>query len=172
MTTRRLSRLLVIALLMVLGLHGTAAAAPPNYLYEFRAAHSDKCLDVRGASLDDQALVQQYGCTSGLNQRWWVTEQSDRSTIIRAAHSGKCLDVQGASLANQALVQQFTCHGGLNQRWWIYFNNDGTTTIISVLSGKCLDIRDASLADRAVAQQFTCRGTTNQRFKPTLLGTF
>lgn len=173
MIKRRVIPSLVIALLMVAGLH-VATAAPAlqtGYLYELRAVHSGKCLDVRAASLVDQAVVQQFSCTGGNNQRWVLTETSDRSVIIRAVHSGKCLDVRGASLADQALVQQFTCHGGANQRWWAYFGNDGTITLVAVHSGKCLDIRGASLADQAVAQQFTCHGTTNQRFKGTLLGT-
>jgi len=34
------------------------------------ARHSNKCLDVSGASTADGAQIQQWTCTGGTNQQW------------------------------------------------------------------------------------------------------
>ena len=42
----------------------------PGGYYNIVSANSDKCLDVSAYDMSDGALVQQYGCNGGGNQRW------------------------------------------------------------------------------------------------------
>jgi hypothetical protein len=94
--------------------------------WQIRAVSSGKCLDVRGVSQANAALVQQWDCTGGANQRW-STEGLDSGIVgpLVSENSGKCLDVQGGEgdKANGTPVQQFDClfpNGILvtNQTWF------------------------------------------------------
>jgi hypothetical protein len=164
---RLLSITLLLALLIPLLGQPTAHAAPSlTQVFEIRAVHSGKCLDVRAASLENRAIVQQYTCQTNENQLWYVSFNNDGTYTydVTAVHSGKCLDIRGASLENQALAQQYTCHEGKNQRWKLIPIAENTYYFRALHSNKCLDIRGASLANRAVAQQFKCTGGNNQRF--------
>jgi hypothetical protein len=77
------------------------------------------CLDVAGASQQSQALVQQFPCNGGDNQRFSFRHVSGDFNMVVARHSGMCLDVRGSSTADLAPIQQFPCHGGSNQQWRI-----------------------------------------------------
>jgi hypothetical protein len=119
--------------------------------------HSDKCLEVAGASMADQAKVQQYQCHEGGNQRWIL---GTRGEIINQ-QSGKCLDVADASMADHAKVQQFHCHAGANQLWRVTQRG----AIINQNSGKCLDVPSAGTTDQIQIQQFRCvHQASNQRW--------
>src|SRR3954470_20606632 len=54
------------------------------------AIHSFKCLDVNGFSQQDGALVIQFGCHGGTNQRW-RSKRMGRGVILISVNSGKCL---------------------------------------------------------------------------------
>jgi len=89
--------------------------APFNLLFVW---HSQKCMDIVGGSLADQAVVQQYTCHGGPNQQWYLIPfGSSGNHLIVSRNSGKCLDVAGGSLADYARIQQYRCHGGLNQQF-------------------------------------------------------
>jgi hypothetical protein len=82
-----------------------------NY-YTIRADHSAKCLQVAGASIADQATVDQMTCDPNnrqTNQQWRLVQQSDGHFNLVARHSGKCLEVKGGSLSDGIGVVQQTC---------------------------------------------------------------
>lgn len=139
------------------------------------ARHSGKCLDVAGASMADQANVQQFTPNGGSNQRWFlkllgVAPAAPISWLpmpyyaIIAEHSGKCLDVAGGSKEDQANVQQYTPHYGPNQSWFLIPTGEGDSVLLNLHSQKVLDVVDDSMADHANVQQFTYNGGPNQRF--------
>ena len=133
-------------------------------VYALVASHSQKCLDVNGASVDDGAPVIQWQCHGGENQQWRIEAAADGYSRIIARHSGKCLDVNGASLDDGASAIQWQCHGGENQQWRIEAASDGYSRVIARHSGKCLDVNGASLDDGASVIQWQCHGGENQRW--------
>ena len=90
----------------------------PGYYYIF-AKHSGKCLDVRGASKQPGANVDQYPCHGGLNQRFKIERISDDPGFykISSKNSGLVFDISGASKNDGANLIQYTWHGGDNQRF-------------------------------------------------------
>jgi hypothetical protein len=46
------------------------------FAFKIVAVHSGKVLDVRGASTEDHAVIQQYSDNGGANQIWWLEAQS------------------------------------------------------------------------------------------------
>jgi hypothetical protein len=79
--------------------------------------NSGKCLDVSGVSTANGAIIQQWTCGSGTNQRWRMQDMGGGYIQLIAQHSNKCLDVSGASTANGATIHQWTCGSGTNQQW-------------------------------------------------------
>jgi uncharacterized protein (DUF1800 family) len=149
-----------------------AAAPDPAGSYELVARHSDKCLDVSGASTEDVAPVIQWTCNGGLNQRWTLHPAADGYYLLVAAHSGKALDVEGESLADGARVIQYTVHGGSNQQWMLQPAGEGIYTLTARHSGKALDVSGAGTDDGAPVIQWTLHGGSNQQwlFRPTSAG--
>ena len=131
--------------------------------HELIASHTVRCLDVWGGSRAGGAIVQQYGCHGGANQRWRFEPRGGGQYLIRAVHSGHCLDVRGASHANLAQIQQYPCHDGPNQRWRLE-QLDGAFRIRAVHSGKCLELPSNSINNGVRLVQSTCHSGYSQRF--------
>lgn len=72
------------------------------------------CLDVKGQSTSNGAVVQQWSCTGGANQKW-TYNQVTRELV--GQQSGKCLDVNQASTANGSRVVIWSCSSQTNQQW-------------------------------------------------------
>jgi uncharacterized protein (DUF1800 family) len=144
--------------------HLTAAGPDPDGSYELVARHSDKCLNVSGASTDDFAPVIQWTCAGGPNQRWTLRPATDGYYLVVAAHSGKALDVEGESLADGARVIQYTIHGGSNQQWMLQPVGDGAYTLTARHSGKVLDVSGAATGDGAAVIQWALNGGSNQQW--------
>jgi hypothetical protein len=132
--------------------------------YRIVAKHSNKVLDVEGASISPGTQVNQYTYNGGDHQKF-STELWVSSGIygIRVKQTGLgyaylCLGVENDSLADRAKVQQQLCGWSSNasQMWYFIDNRDGYYKIKNYKSGKCMDVKGASLADKANVQQFTC----------------
>lgn len=129
------------------------------------AAHSNKNLDVAGASTADGARVIQWPANGGANQRWKFIPTSTAGVYnIIVSHSGKLLDVEGASTANGARVIQWPANGGRNQQWRVVPSGSGFR-ITAEHSGKLLDIEGASVQDGAPALQWPANGGNNQLWR-------
>jgi len=164
-TTRSLALLGVIVLCLVGGRQHLGAQAPGLAgSYELVARHSGKCLDVSGLSSDDGALVIQWTCNGGLNQRWTLQPAADGSYNLVAGHSGKLLDVTGVSTDDGARIIQWTANGGQNQQWLPQSVGGGYYTLTARHSGKALDISGVSMDDGAPAIQWTPNGGANQQW--------
>lgn len=116
----------VTTLAIALGV-GAVIATPAHATvlgpYRFRVPGYNYCLDVRGASYDNGALLQVYTCLPNqTNQQFYIyLTDPPNQWEIRPVHTGKCLDVVAASPNYGANVQQYTCLGSaqLNQQWYI-----------------------------------------------------
>ncbi len=135
-----------------------------NPYYEIVSRHSEKCLDVYGASTEDGAAVIQSSCSRGANQQWRLEPVANSAFRLVARHSGKVLDVSGAVIDDLAPVIQFPWHGGENQLWTLEPVSDGYLRIVARHSGKVLDVAGASLDDGAPVIQYTAHGGTNQQW--------
>jgi len=91
---------------------------PKGDFFKIVSKNSHKCLDIKRASTDDGANVQQYSCNGNDNQLFILQAQNNAYKIV-AKHSGKCLDVKRGSTDDGANVQQYSCHGNDNQLWFL-----------------------------------------------------
>lgn len=133
--------------------------------YQLVARHSNRCLDVGGASVDDYAQVVQWDCNSGsFNQQWRLESTSDGYFRILARHSGKALDVNGGSLDDLATVIQYSLHGGANQQWRLDAVGDNYYQIVARHSGKALDVLGGSLDNGASVIQYSPHTNPNQQW--------
>jgi hypothetical protein len=131
-----------------------AQAAPVPF--QLRSDLNARCLDIYGANPANEAIVQMYGCTGGINQKWYWNGREIRSSL-----NNKCLDIYGANAGNEARVQMYDCWGGPSQHWsW------KGRELLSDLNNKCLDIYGANALDGARVQMFDCWGGANQRWYP------
>jgi len=153
----------------LLAINGGAAA------FEIKPVHTEKCLDVTGASQAPGARIIQFGCHGGDNQRWFFRNSPDRTSQIVSARSRMCMDVEGASTGNGAAIIQFRCKkpntsGASNQKFRVVnvpgsVADDPRVFLKNVHSGKCLDVDGASPFDGAGLIQFQCLGQPNQQFR-------
>ncbi|MFC1569583.1 RICIN domain-containing protein [bacterium] len=128
--------------------------------YHIVSMHSDKYLDIKGASAADGANIQLYTPHGKPNQQWMFI-RSGAYYKIRSKTSGKCLDVKGASKENGANLQQYTCHSQDNQLWRLEPVGD-YFIIVNKNSSKCMDVKGFSKADGANVQQYKSNGGSNQ----------
>jgi hypothetical protein len=138
---------------------------PPGHHMHMHARHSDKCLDVYGASTSQDADVIQWGCHSGANQEWSFQSMGDGTYEIIAAHSGKCLAVERGSSMPGANVIQRSCQGGVEQRWRLQPVGDGWYNIVAKHSGQCLDVSNNATTQGVSVTQWSCHGGANQKWR-------
>ncbi|MBT4159758.1 MAG: hypothetical protein HOE54_00530 [Gammaproteobacteria bacterium] len=131
--------------------------------YYIIAAHSDKYMEVPGASYADGGIIQQWSGPGGNNQRWKLNRVGPHYEIM-ASHSGKCLNVAGASQELMANVIQWGCSGGDNQKWELIPGAEGYL-LKAAHSGKCMDVRGSSQENGADLLQYECHGGLNQQWK-------
>ena len=90
---------------------------PETNYYDFRAKHSQQCLDVMGASLNVGATIIQWPCQQHDNQLWQLEAVGNNYYRVKARHSGKCLDANGPLVSGYAHVIQNDCQNIDSQRW-------------------------------------------------------
>lgn len=130
-----------------------------------RAKHSERCLDIEGASWGDGTPLLQWDCTGLSNQRFHFVKVGKGTYVIVAAHSGDCLEVTGASTQNGVPVIQWPCHGEDNQRFRIKSGGGGHVAFVASHSEKCLEVEEDSNDNGARIIQHACHSGDNQRFQ-------
>lgn len=83
------------------------AVAKADGYFALRSALSGKCLQVRGASMDENAVVEQAACTYSSQQLWKPARVDATYMTLRSKLSNLVLDVAGSNVANdgQSIVQ-------------------------------------------------------------------
>ncbi len=142
---------------------GPAPTVPTGYL-KLVNRNSGKVLDLYGASMDDGAIVQQYGYGGGLNQQWSLVPIDTTYYQIVNRNSGKVLDVNGSSMDDGAKVQQWWYGSGTNQQWSLIPTDTTYYKIVNRNSGKVLDVNGASMSDGAIVAQWGDNGGANQQW--------
>lgn len=80
--------------------------------------NSGKCLEVRDANTEDDALVNQWTCYTGQHQQWRFVAKGIGYQLV-ARHSGKCLNVQYGMGEGNRLVQWPCSSQGWNNDLWL-----------------------------------------------------
>lgn len=141
-------------------LAGPAQADPVQHRYENLAA-ANKCLDVRGASTSEGALLQEFDCKLASNQFFWTdTYLGETSTDMKAANSGFCLEPTGMDAG--ATIVQRRCNYSQGQRWEHVAQASGVLLIRNRATGLCLQDAGAPSGSRREVRQQPCDGTTAQ----------
>jgi hypothetical protein len=99
------------------------------------------CLDASLDPKEEGHEVYIYKCHGHENQRWTLTDNQDKHSII-VGHKGLCLDVRGRKSGDGTPIQLWKCHYGDNQR----FDFNSKEQIKEAHTGKCLEA--AGAADR------------------------
>lgn len=142
----------------------------PAASYNFFATHSDKIMEVSGASTADGAPIVQGDINEGASQNYWLAltgYPAAQQYQFMASHTGKCLEPAGGSTADLAQIVQTTCTAMPSQLWTFQAvgNVLGGHKIVNVQSGKCMDVAGNSQSNGGQVIQFTCNGGNNQTWK-------
>jgi len=125
-------------------------------------AHSNSCLDVSGVSQNDGALMQQYACSNGANQKFTV-ESVSGGYRFKANHSGKCL--RATSNGAFASVEQRSCDATTNQLFDVVSTGNGKYQLKNRAGGMCVEVANSSTANSAQVRVNTCvSSASNQQF--------
>jgi hypothetical protein len=162
---------LAVAALVAIVVPATSAqaATTPAAGIQVRIAHSQKCLNVSGASVDNNAKIVQYGCVgaSVTNDKFVLVPRGQGRYWIQGVGSRKCLNVAGNSMADGGLIIQYACGTQLNTAWEIEEVLDQPTVRIrSASSDKCLNLPNSQTANNVQLIQYTCTrtGAANEKF--------
>ena len=96
-----------------------SAALSSSAVYEVKGVHSNKCMDIDGASTQNGANVQIWSCLGNGAQQFKFEDMGGGWYRIRNVNSGKCLDVYNWSTSAGGDVRQWDCHTGNNQQWTV-----------------------------------------------------
>lgn len=89
----------------------------PGAPYTLLSACGAGALDVKGASKDAGAAVQQWQSTGAANQQWQIDPLPNGFETLTARHSGKLLEARPAGGAKGAEIVQNDGDGGDGQQW-------------------------------------------------------
>lgn len=146
-------------------LDAVTVPTPQTQYYTISSMGTGKVLDVVGASMTDQARIQQFDYLYGLNQQWQLVPTTGAYYKIVNRLSGKVLDALNGGLTDGVAVQQYTYVGNDNQQWLLTPTANGYYQIVNKLSGKSLDITGMSAANGAMLQLYSYWGGPNQQFE-------
>ncbi|MEU9212592.1 RICIN domain-containing protein [Streptomyces sp. NPDC048415] len=121
------------------------------------ARHSAKCADVTSQSLWPGAVIKQYDCNGGNNQKYWFKSVGSGYYQLMVRNSSLCVQ------ENSATVTQENCGSATNQQWSLT-TTGSYVNVTSRASGKCLDVSGASTANSAAIITYTCNSGTNQQW--------
>lgn len=145
----------------------------PGAYYYLVAAHSHKVLEIKDASKDNGAILQQGELQPYLesdHQQFAFNGGGEpRVFALRARHSSLVLDVDYASRDDMAKVHQFGWNGVDHQRFRAIDAGDGTVFLEAVHSGKVLEIYGEEKGAGKPAKQYRNHHNgknAHQRFRP------
>lgn len=146
-----------------------SAALSSSAVYEVKGVHSNKCMDIDGASTQNGANVQIWSCLGNGAQQFKFEDMGGGWYRIRNVNSGKCLDVYNWSTSAGGDVRQWDCHTGNNQQWTVE-ESGGQYHFINRHSGKALDVAGWSTSDGGNIQQWDWLNNNTQKFYVTQVG--
>ncbi|MEI6948639.1 RICIN domain-containing protein [Paraflavisolibacter sp. H34] len=135
-------------------------------IYEVKARHSGKALDVAAQSTANGALIHQWEAFSMPSQQWTLTATGDGYYTVENRNSGKVLDVAGDSLTDGTTVHQWVGYSNFpSQQWKLVDVGEGYFKIENRNSGKVLDTYGASQDNGGLVKQYTYTAVPHQQWK-------
>lgn len=136
-----------------------------NGLYTIKSAiNSNYVLDIREASVANEANLQIYKSNGTNAQKFYVTVLNDNYYTITAVHSKKVLDVECAGKKIGTNVWQYQSNASNAQQWIIKNNGDNTYSIISRCNNLYLDVSYGVAKNGQNVQVYTSNNTNAQKF--------
>ncbi|MGF6850743.1 hypothetical protein QFZ51_005978 [Chitinophaga sp. W3I9] len=120
-----------------------------NGIYQLKAVHSGKAMDVDRFSMEDGTPLQQFTWNGGDNQHWQFTYLNNGYYKITAVHSGKAITTTNVfpSEGGQIIQKEWA---NLVSQWWIV-NDLGNYqySIVHALSGRSIGVAGGATWDGA-----------------------
>ena len=144
----------------------TSAVPTAGGTFSLSVAKSGMCLDVTSGSADNNASLQQWGCTAGAawQQFKLVAAGPAGQFNLVNARSGKCVDVPARSTAGGTQLIQYTCGSAATNQLFTFTASGSGYQIKNVNSGLCLSDKDASTTAGSAIIQETCTANTNKQW--------
>jgi hypothetical protein len=141
---------------------GAGAAGTGPITFQLKSA-TTQCLDDKGSSTANSAVVQSYTCNGSTAQQWTPTSNGVLDGPLVNTAGKTCLDVDGnhGPQVPGTVVQLYACNGTASQHWQ-YTTTAGVTRLYNVGSKLCLNF--ASTAQGAGATVGTCDGSAPEQF--------
>jgi hypothetical protein len=126
-----------------LGLQQTFwSMAEADGYFAFRNALSGKCLQVRGASLAEGAVVEQSACDHAPEQLWKPNRIDSSLMELVSKVSGLALDVAGTNVSsNGRAIVQGAVDGSADTRWRLRRRTAATHVALSPYEDQSLRVR-------------------------------
>src|ERR1700688_61613 len=125
------------------------------------AYHAGRCLNVKNASFDGGAQVEQRTCTAGISQLWQVRPEASGGWEISNVNSGKCLAIAKGAISKGSRAVQHNCAGSRSEKWDLE-RVGNTFHMIPLQSSLCLEVADQSREDGAKVRLADCSSPSNQ----------
>lgn len=142
------------------------------------AAHSDKCVAIKGGVAVPVATAYQLSCTrtagAGWNLQRTVVPRPDGGVAyhIHSASTGMCLDAlnSGRRVGPASVIVQRPCVGeSLSQLWRFEVtgrNADSTEgRFVNIEHEDCLNVRGGAVTDGAHIVRWPCKSDLNEIFR-------
>lgn len=139
---------------------------PKGGIYQIASRHSQKHVDMQGASTDDNVGAIIWNPHNKDNQKFWFIQQpQDDAYRIMALHSGKYLEPSGTQQSAQ-LVQKPMSDSDA-QLWKVKHCDSEWVKIINCQTGFCMDVQGSSTENSTRVIQYKSRADKdeNQQFK-------
>jgi hypothetical protein len=134
-------------------------------VYQVRARHSGKSMEVVNSSTALGGNVAQLTWAGTNNQRWELFHLGGGDYRFNNVNSALPLEVSGASTADGANINQWEWLDRPHQKWKIESLGGGFNRILSTHSGKAVDVQGASTADGGNIYQWTWQGGNSQQWE-------
>ncbi|WP_305783070.1 RICIN domain-containing protein [Symbioplanes lichenis] len=156
----RMVAAVVVAVAGVAAVPASAQAAiTPAAGILVKIANAEKCMNVKGGSLQNDSVIIQQACNDSFtSEKWRVVPKAAGNYQIVNNLSGKCLNVPNSQTANDVQIIQYTCNDTATNNLWKIEPVAGKTTlrVRSVATSKCLSVKGNGSADQTAIVQFTC----------------
>lgn len=123
-----------------------------------RAAHTGKCVGVRGGQTATGTLLDQSPCVASANQ-FFTIKPANGGYNLFDNNSAKCVRIKDSALTDGAEATLGLCDYYARDAIFNFIESDrGFFQLANLNSGKCLSVKDGSNANGAEVVQMTCGG--------------
>ena len=141
----------------------TQSVAPANPGFStIMNANSGMCLFVVNASPSAGAAVDQIPCTTGRNEQFTVTQQSDGYYLLRDDDSRNCVQVSGSGSGAAIRTVAGCSAADQSQEFSLRQIASSSYALVSRQSNLCIDVPGASTVAGAQMQTNGCNGARSQ----------